>query len=272
MLKKSISFGVLLATVFVFSTVTWSASKQIGEVAIFTEAVGWTDVGTANAQTQIIINKLKITKKVEILNDKAIGEFATEKTKDDKVDIIITFGYFPVSLYTPGNGQANDSVGEKFLEAGNMFINTADYIFYVTQGGGANGDTGLKNMTDSTFDLWTDGSTTNPTEDGKKYTPSLIGFTAPRCFKTEQVDADKDWEMEAVFGSNGATHADPAVIRNKEYGGRVCIVFHVSNNAMPRGEVITEILNNWLSEKLGVESIEPADKLPITWSEIKSKF
>ena len=191
MLKKSIIFAVLFALVFVFAGTTLAA--EIGEIAIFTESVGWTDVATANVQANIIINKTKITKKIEILNDKAIGEFAEEKTKDKKVDIIITFGYFPASLYTPGNGQADNSVGEKFLEAGNMFINTADYIFYVSAAN--NGDTGLKNMTDSIFDCWTDGTTTSPTEDGKKYTPSLIQFTAPRCFKTEQVNADPDWEV-----------------------------------------------------------------------------
>jgi hypothetical protein len=86
------------------------------------------------------------------------------------------------------------------------------------------------------------------------------------------VDADKDWEMEVIFGSDGGTHADPAVIINKDYGGRVCIVYQVSNDAMPRGGVITEILNNWLAEKLGVESVEPTGKLPVTWSEIKRSF
>ena len=133
MLKKSISFGISLFAIFVFVATTWPAST-IGDIAIFTEAVSWTDVGTANAAAEMIIDELKLTKNIEIMNDKAIGEFAKEKTENDKLDIIITFRYFPVSLYKPGNGEPNDSVGEKFLEAGNMFINTADYIFYVTLG------------------------------------------------------------------------------------------------------------------------------------------
>jgi hypothetical protein len=48
--------------------------------------------------------------------------------------MMIIFGYFPVSLYTPGNAQADDSLGELFLEGGDMILNTADYIFYVTEG------------------------------------------------------------------------------------------------------------------------------------------
>ena len=270
MLKRSISLGISLVAILVFAATTWSAST-IGDIAIFTEAVSWTDVGTANAAAQMIIDELKLTKNIEIMNDKAIGEFAKEKTDNDKLDIIITFGYFPVSLYKPGNGEANNSVGEKFLEAGNMFINTADYIFYVTQGGGANGDTGLKNMTDSTFDMWTDGNRCKPAADGKKYTPSLPGdFDAPRCFKTEQVESDKDWEVEVILGESG-TNADPTVIRNKSYGGRVGIAFQ-AGGALPRGEVIIEMIDNWLSEKVKPESIEPAGKLPITWSEIKQNF
>ena len=81
MLKKSISFGISLFAVFVFVATTWSAT--IGDIGIFTEAVSWTDVGTANAAAQMIIDELKLTKNIEIMNDKAMGEFAKEKTDDD---------------------------------------------------------------------------------------------------------------------------------------------------------------------------------------------
>jgi hypothetical protein len=217
------------------------------------------------------MDEVDITKKIAKYGDDEIGDFSKAKTIDDAMDVIITFGYFPVSLYPPGNGKADGSVGEKFLEAGNMFINTADYIFYVTLGGGANGDTGLKNMTDSTFDLWTDGNSNKPSADGEKYTPSLKAFSAPRSFQLAQIEADDEWELEVAFGIDGGeTRADPAVIRNTEYGGRVCIALQVSDNSQPKGEVIAEILNNWLSEVVGAESVEPEDKLSITWGELKS--
>jgi hypothetical protein len=270
-MKKNVSFGVLLSLICVFAAAPSSAS-QMGQIAIFTESVGWTTVQTANAQAQIIIDDLRLTREIEVLGDAEIGAFAKENTNDGDLDIIITFGYFPVSLYTPGNAQADGSVGEEFLEGGNMFLNTADYIFYVTQGGGATGDVGLKNMTDSTFDLWTDGVSTSPTEDGEKYTPSLIASSAPRCFQISQINANSDWELEVAFGDDGGANADPAVIYNTDYGGRVGIFFQVSNDAMPRGQVVTEILDNWLSEKVSRISVEPADKLSVTWGRVKQSF
>lgn len=267
MVKYS-SFVALLFLAFIFVQPSWSIQKM-GSIAIFTEAVSWTDVGTANAEAQEIINNLKITRDIQIMGDKEIGEFAKKNTNDNDLDIIITFGYFPVSLYKPGNAEANGSVGEKFLEGGDMFLNTADYIFYVTQGGGTNGDQGLKNMTDSNFDMWTDNTRCSPTDDGKKYAPSIPAqYDAPRCFKTDQVGASKDWEVELALGSNGATYIDPAIIHNKDYDGRVAIVFQ-AGGTLPRGEVIVEILDKWLSSKIKAQPVDPLDKLPITWGKIK---
>jgi len=263
---------LLLFALFVFAATTCFA-ETMGQIAIFTEAVGWTTVAHANAQAQMIKDDLRITRDIQILGDKEIAAFAEQNTDDGEIDIIITFGYFPANLYAPGNGEADDSVGELFLEGGNMLINSCDYIFYVTQGGAANGDVALKNITDSIFDLWTDGIVTAPTEDGKKYTPSLPkSITAPRAFHINQVEADDEWELEVAFADDGGSSADPAVIRNTEYGGRVGIVFHVSNDAMPRGAVMTEMLDNWLAEKVERIAVDSADKLSVTWGKVKDGF
>ena len=262
--------NLIFMAVMCLILVTASQAQKMGQIAIFTESVGWTDVGTANAQAQIILDNLKITKSVEKLGDAAIGDWAKKNTKDGEMDIIITFGYFPVSLYTPGNAQANNSVGELFLEGGNMILNTADYIFYVTQGGGANGDAGLKNMTDSTFDMWTDGNVCQPTDDGKKFTPSLpASFTAPRSFKISQVEANPEWELEVAFGSNGVDNADPAIIYNTKYGGRVGIFFQVSDNNMPRGKIVVEMLDNWLSKQIKAQAVDSVEKLSTAWGKVK---
>jgi len=267
-MKKIISLNTLLSLFFVFVTIPFAVS-QMGDIAIFTEQVSWTDVATANAAAQKIQNELKITKNVEILGDNAIGNFAEEKTGDGKLDIIITFGWFPTSLYPAGNAKEDGSIGELFLEDGNMFINTADYIFYVSNPN--NGDTGLKNMTDSTFDMWTDGTTTKPTEEGEKYTPSVVSFGAGRCFRGDQIDANEEWEIEAAFGSSGEVYVDPGVIHNVENDGRVAIVFQ-AGGTLPRAEVMIEMLDNWLSERVEVEAVEPSDKLSTTWGEIKKSF
>jgi hypothetical protein len=271
-MKRYIIFSVLLALVLVFVPASWSVQK-VGSVAIFTESVSWTDVGTANAAAQIIADKLKLTRDVQVLNNTDIATFATKNTKDGDLDIIITFGYFPPSIYKPVNAEPDNSIAEKFLEGGDMFINSADYIFYVSSA--VNGDAALKNITDSTFDMWCDDNAkkNTPTDDGKKYAPSIpaASTTATRSFKTDQIEANKDWEVEGAFSSNGGTYIDPAVIHNKVYDGRVGIVFQ-TGDATPRGEVITEILNNWLSQKVKAQPVENDGKLPVTWGKIKNSI
>jgi hypothetical protein len=155
-----------------------------------------------------------------------------------------------------------------------MFMNAADYIFYVTDGGGANGDLGLKTITDSEFDCWTDGNSIQPTPDGKKYTPSLKGTAAQRSLKKDQIDDDKNWEVEVVFGDDKGGKGsllDPVIIRQKEHGGRVCIVTQTSSAVAYRGDVMFEILENYIRKEVAVAfSVDPQSKLTTTWSEIKS--
>jgi len=243
---------------------------QIDKIAIFNEAQSWTDAATATAATDYIMANVKVANEIKVYNDADIGTFAQNNTNDGNVDIIITFGYFPVSLYTPGNAQADGSLAENFIYGGDMILNTADYIFYVTEGGGTNGDTGLKNITNSALDMWTDGNNA-PTADGMKYAPSMpASYAAARSFKISQIDAEADWELEAAFGSNGADYVDPAIIHNKTNGGRVGIVFQ-NGDAMPRGEVMTEILNNFLASQIGGSTaVKANDKLPLTWGKIKA--
>lgn len=264
MLKRYFAATTLMA--LIFCGLSWA---QIDKIAIFNESVGWTDVATAAAATDIIMSNVTAANEIAIYSDADMGEFAEANTNDGNFDMMIIFGYFPVSLYTPGNAQADGSLGELFLEGGDMILNTADYIFYVTEGGGANGDTGLKNMTDSNLDLWTDGNISQPTADGAVYTPSLIEFSAPRSFRVQQVEDDPDWEIEIIFGGSAdGANADPAIIRNLTYGGRVGIVFQVSDNAMPRGDVMTEMINNYLADNIA--AVKPDGKLPLTWAKVKS--
>lgn len=244
---------------------------QIDKIAIFNELQSWTDAATATAATDYIMANVKVAKEIKVYNDADIGTFAQNNTKDGNVDIIITFGYFPVSLYTPGNGQADGSLAENFIYGGDMILNTADYIFYVTEGGGANGDTGLKNITNSALDMWTDNTVNGPTADGAKYTPSVPAtYNAPRSFRLSQIEAEADWELEAAFGSDGADNLDPAIIINKTNGGRVGIAFQVGD-ATPRGEVMTEMINNFVAAKIGGSTaVKANDKLPLTWGKIKA--
>ena len=266
---------LLFCSVILFSSTAWSAVSKMGEIAIFNELVGWTNVGAAKLDTEKIL-KTKFAKSIKVYNDDDIGKFAKKKTEDDELDIIITFGYFPVSLYKPGNAEKEDSLAEKFLEGGDMFMNAADYIFYVTQGGGANGENGLKTITDSNFDIWGDGNSCKLTPDGKKYTPSYKEIAAQRPFKKGQVEADENWEIEVVFGDNNGVNGgkgemlDPVIIRHKEHGGRVCIVTHTPSAVPFRGDVMYEILENYVKKEIATAfSVDANSKLATTWARVK---
>lgn len=259
-----------IAAAAIMLVVSSLSFAQIDKIAIFNEAVGWTTTDVALAATDEIIAMVTVANEIVVLNDADIGAFAAANTDDGDFDIIVTFGYFPTSLYTPGNADADGSVGEMFLEGGDMFINTADYIFYVTEGGGANGDTALKNITDSNLDLWTDGNICEPTAEGLGYAPSMpASITAPRAFRLDQLEAEPEWELEMAFatGTDG-TMADPVIIRNTVYGGRIGGAFHVSDDAMPRGAVMGEMIENYIGAH--VTAVKPAAKVTSTWGSIKT--
>ena len=267
MLKKS--FVAVIFMTLVLASLSWA---QIDKIGIFTEAVSQIDPAAALAVADFVMNNVESAEEIAVYNEADLAEFAVANTGDGDVDIIITFGFFPASLYKIKNGQPDGSIGELFLEGGDIFLNTGDYIFYVT-GAAAwdhNGSAGLKNMTDSSFDMWTEDEPhlSAATADGKEYTPSLVGFNIARGFQISQVDDDADWEMEVVFGSDGGDVADPAIIRNLTYGGRVGIALQGQSNVpVPRGEVFSEMIDNFLATRM--IAVEPGDKLAVTWGGIK---
>ena len=246
---------------------------RMGEIGIFNESVGWTNVATAKADTEKIL-KTKFARSVKVYNDDDIGKFAKKRTADNKLDIIITFGYFPVSLYKPGNVEQEDSIAEKFLEGGDMFMNTADYIFYVTQGGGKNAADGLKTITDSNFDCWgADADKFKPTAAGKKYVPSLPAeYNSPRPMKLDQIEADKNWEVEVAFGATAdGKKIDPAVIKSTKHGGRFVVVRQTPKAAPDRGNVMHEILENYVKKKIvPALAVDTTGKLATAWSKVKN--
>ena len=244
---------------------------RMGEIAIFNESVGWTNLAAAKADSEKIL-RTKFARRVKVYNDKDIGTFAKKRTGNNQLDIIITFGYFPVSLYEPGNTQKEESIAEKFLEGGDIFMNTADYIFYVTKGGGKNGDAGLKTITDSNFDCWGDESPFAPTVDGKKYVPNLPAkYKSTRPMKKSQIDADDNWEVEVSFGSNGDDFHDPVIIKSTTHGGRFVIVRQIADAAPDRGKVMSEILENYVNKRIvPALSVDKKDKLATIWAKSKN--
>ena len=117
----TIAASTILYVVAIIALPSIGVAASMGEVAIFTEQSGWIAQGTAAAEGEELADLLKSPKDVVTLSDKAIGKWAEDHTDNGAVDIIVTFGWFPTSLYAPGNQDPDDSVAELFLEGGKRF-------------------------------------------------------------------------------------------------------------------------------------------------------
>lgn len=252
------------------------SSWALGDVAIFSENTGWISKENADIQRAIVFDNLKGTVgsvgDIVYATDAEIGPWAEERIDDGKADILIIFGWFPTTLYTPGNSQVDDSIAERFLYGGNIILNCADYIFYVTEGGGANGENGLKAIININADMWGDGTAITPTADGEKYTPTLEAYTSNRPFKSEQIV--DPWSVEAAFGDNGAGFFDPGIIKLNDSSGRVGICMQEGNNGeLPRGQILIEMID-FISQQPDVAGattpVEPTGKAAVIWGNIKA--
>jgi hypothetical protein len=267
MFKRNFAFLVIIAL-----TLT-SAFAGIDEIAVFNEAVGWTTVEAAKEATDQIVKNVKSAKSVKVFDMAGVADFISKTHADGTTDAIVLFGYLPETVYEPGNSQADDSLIEKFINGGNIVMNAADYIFYVTKGGGANGDKGLKTITNSDFDCWgADADVFSPSADGKKYVPSLPAeYNSPRPMKKAQIDADENWEVEVSFGAtaDGAKH-DPVVVKSTKTGGRFVVVRQTPKAAPDRGAVFSEIIDNYFGPTVVKgAAVDPAEKIATTWGNIK---
>ena len=270
--------GRLLSLFAILFTLVATASSwaALGDVAIFSEGVGWISQADADAQRAIVFDGLKgvVPSVDEIVyqTDAEIGPWAEARIDDGVADVLIIFGWFPTTLYTPGNSQEDDSIAERFIYGGNIILNCADYAFYVTEGGGANGENGLKTIININADMWGDGTQITPTADGEEYTPTLEEFTSNRPFKSEQIV--DPWSVEAVFGDNGAGFFDPGIIKLNDSSGRVGICMQEGNNGeLPRGQILIEMID-FISQQPDMTAdttpVEPAGKVAVTWGNIKS--
>ena len=129
-----------------------------------------------------------------------------------------------------------------FLDDGNIFLNTADYIFY---GQGRNGIDGLKNMMDISTEMWGDNTSVKVTDAGMTFTPSLRDFVIDRPFHIEDLEGT-DWEVEISFADDSGNLADPVIVRSNKTGGRIGIIYQTADSSLPRASVISEIILNWL--------------------------
>ncbi|HPC94377.1 MAG TPA: hypothetical protein PLU87_05505, partial [Sedimentisphaerales bacterium] len=244
-----------LALVCVVALVFSSTAAAV-EIAISTQA-GWMGQGHADTEAQEIVDNVKGAP-IQVFTSSdlnALADWVAAHTGDGVSDLLIMFGIFPATIYPAGNAQPEGSLAELFLDDGNCIINTGDYIFYV--GSAGNNDAGgLANMLDvPAAAMWGDDSFATmftPTADGALYTPSLPELPSNRPWFPAQFEGT-DWEFELILAqtSDGA-QAHPAILKNSVTGGRVGVFFQCSQNTdvQPRGEVISEWINNWYLPKV----------------------
>jgi hypothetical protein len=221
------------------------------DIAISTEAY-WMEQDTADREMSILASQINgKVKSVQIFAPAMQNQLATWMTSrinDNKIDVLVLCGVTPNSIYKAGNEQPDGSIAEKFLDGGNMIVNTGDYMFFIGTGLELNnGEDGLQNISDvKEFIFWVGGFMT-PTDEGTKYLPSLTEFSSDRSFNLDV--PVNPWVPEVVFAQvdQGGMQADPAVIRNTTTNGRIAIFYQSEwQEDLPRGQVISEFILNWL--------------------------
>lgn len=281
-------FTTAVSTLFVL-TFTLSTMAARPDLALYTGPTnpGWiSDLACRREADQMIAGLKDVFANIDDYGDgdeDGLGEWGKAHTGNGQVDtIILASGTTPSSLYPFPNKEPDGSVVEEYIDDGNVLINIADWIFYMSYEGGVrspdNGPDGAANV----FDVpgLSFGSRMNSmvvNDNGKKYLPSLKDFTTDRPWHVEQFEGT-DWEV-TTFAEADANNADPAVAVNTETGG---VIAAIIQKAWPlpseaqdnRGEVVVEFVLNWMGENVPgyefIKSVDPADKLSTTWGKIKA--
>ncbi|MHC4085950.1 MAG: hypothetical protein ACYSU5_12180, partial [Planctomycetota bacterium] len=231
---------------FLFVTFAFSTMAMASEIAISTQANWWTQAAADAEMQEIVDNVTAVSvERFTAGQHAALATWVTNHTGNGQPDLLILCGIFPATIYPAGNAQPEGSLAELFLDDGNIIINTGDYMFYV--GSAGNNDAGgLENMMDIPgITMWDDNTSVVVTADGQTYTPSLGNFQTDRPFHLDELT--NNWSSELVLAQNGAgTRADPVIVINSVTGGRLGIFYQTAGeDANPRGEVISEWINNW---------------------------
>jgi len=258
----------LVVLLFVTSVPCWAAAKV--DIAISTQA-GWFGQAAADIEMQLVVdtvkNKVNGIQIFTVADQVELADWVTKHTGDKQIDFLILCGQFPSSLYKPGNAEANGSVAEKFLEDGNMIGNTGDYMFYVVDGAGTNGDAGLVNMMDIPgISMWDDDTVLTVTAEGKKYLPTLQNYNTDRPTHLDQIR--DPWEAEVIFAQNAAgTRAEPCIIMNTATKGMLGTFYQTaSQDDDPRAKVMSEFIISYFAS---TTAVSPVGSSATTWGAIK---
>ncbi len=266
--------GVMLIALLTLGAPTADAAKKI-DIFVYTEITQWIGQAQAQEQADIFMDEIKGKQGIgEVVNDpaKVIEQWTKDHTQDKANHLIVLYGDFPPEIYPAGNAKKDGSVAEEFLDAGNSFANSADYFFWGLQG--RNEEGGIKNMMDiDNMVQWDDDTPMKVTAEGKEYTPTLDDVNIDRPFHLDKLD--NDWELEIAFatdtGKADANRCDPCIVRNTKTDARLIQVYQTANQADPKGMVLAEIILNYYLEVVGALDVDPEDKLPTLWADIKTR-
>ena len=257
--------------------------------ALHTDSHPWAREDPKGAQAEIdalikiIDNKVNLTA-FDPKDIKGLADWVQAHTEGGGNTLILT-GITPTTIYPPGNAKPDGSILEEFLDAGNTVFNTGEYTFYTSEGPDeTNGQDALPHIIDvpEAFvwmnrgpDAWQANPVEmTPTQEGKDLIPSLKKYNTSYPFHVEDYEKSP-WELEIALAENkdDDLRVDPAVLYNKDTGGRLGIFLQVYVGDVPHpgvswGEIMGEfIVNYYLPEVL---SVEPTGKVTTTWGELKS--
>ncbi len=225
----------------------WSTTGLAVDIAISTQANWWSQ-GAADREMQEIVDNVTAVpvERFTAADHAALADWVKAHTGDGKSDLLILCGQCPATIYPSGNTQPDGSLLELFLDDGNCVVNTGDWIFYMVNGAGANGTAALPTVMDiPSMEMWDDDTPVTVTNDGRKYTPSLVHFATDRAIHLDALTGDWYPELILALAADG-NRAEPVIVRNSTTGGRIGVFFQTSGQDNdPRGEVLSEWINNW---------------------------
>ena len=289
---------LLVVVLGITGTAFSKATPGKSELAIYSGPTnaGWISDDTCQANTKTIMDDPRMKKLFGAIDnfgdgtekgyDSVLAKWVKGHTGNGRQDVLITAsGTCPSALYQFPNKDPDGAPVEEFVEAGNVLINVADWIFYMSYEGGKrsadNGPAGAANVFDIPGLSFGNraGADEIPTALGQRYIPSLKPFNSSRPWHLEQFKG-KPWTLHLfAVDKDDPNTADPVVAVSHEKGkdgnGMIAAMWQTDKPAWPvkpdpRGIGVVEFISNWLSAHGDMVAVEPQGKLSTAWAKIKN--